>query len=79
MDEASLLAALESGRLRGAALDVYSQEPPGAGHPLVQLHQVIATPHIGSHADGATNAMGRMALADCLAVLRGEAPTYPVQ
>jgi phosphoglycerate dehydrogenase-like enzyme len=79
VDEASLLAALQSGRLRGAALDVYSQEPPGADHPLVKLPQVIATPHIGSHSDGATNAMGRMALADCLAVLRGEAPRYPVK
>ena len=79
VDEASLLAALQSERLRGAALDVYGQEPPGADHPLLQLPQVIATPHIGSHADGATNAMGRMALADCLAVLRGEAPRYPVQ
>jgi D-3-phosphoglycerate dehydrogenase len=79
VDEAGLLAALQSGRLRGAALDVYSQEPPGAEHPLLKLPQVIATPHIGSHADGATNAMGRMALADCLAVLRGEPPRYPVQ
>lgn len=78
VDEASLLAALQSGRLRGAALDVYSQEPPGAENPLMKLPQVIATPHIGSHADGAINAMGRMALADCLAVLRGEAPRYPV-
>lgn len=79
VDEASLLAALQSGQLRGAALDVYSQEPPGAENPLMKLSQVIATPHIGSHADGATNAMGRMALADCLAVLRGEAPRFPVQ
>lgn len=78
VDEPCLREALESGRLRGAALDVYSQEPPGGENPLLELPQVIATPHIGSHADGATNAMGRMALADCLAVLRGEAPCFPV-
>ncbi len=78
IDEGSLLAALQSGQLRGAALDVYSQEPPGADHPLMQLPQVIATPHIGSHSDGATNAMGRMALADCLAVLSGASPRYAV-
>jgi phosphoglycerate dehydrogenase-like enzyme len=79
VDEASLLAALQSGRLRGAALDVYSHEPPGVDHPLLKLPQVIATPHIASHSDGATNAMGRMALADCLAVLKGETPRYPVK
>jgi D-3-phosphoglycerate dehydrogenase / 2-oxoglutarate reductase len=79
VDEASLLAALQSGRLRGAALDVYSHEPPGSDHPLMKLPQVIATPHLGSHSDGATNAMGRMALDDCLAVLRGEPPHYRVK
>jgi D-3-phosphoglycerate dehydrogenase len=76
VDEQALLAALQSGRLRGLALDVYSQEPPGAEHPLVRLPQVITTPHIGSHSDSATTAMGRMSLEDCLAVLRGEAPKY---
>ncbi len=79
VNEADLLAALLIGRLRGAALDVYSKEPPGADHPLMQLPQVIATAHMGSHSDGATNAMGRMALDDCLAVLRGEAPRYLVR
>jgi D-3-phosphoglycerate dehydrogenase len=78
VDEHCLLAALRSGHLRGVALDVYSHEPPGAGHPLMALPQVIATPHMASITDGATNAMGRMALADCLAVLRGESPRHPV-
>lgn len=78
VDEASLSTALQSGHLRGAALDVYAHEPPGSEHPLMKLPQVIATPHIGSHSDGATNAMGRMALDDCLAVLRGEEPRFPV-
>jgi phosphoglycerate dehydrogenase-like enzyme len=78
VDEASLLVALENGHLRGAALDAYRQEPPGADHPLLGLPQVIATPHMGAHSDGATNAMGRMALHDCLAVLKGEPPLYPV-
>ncbi len=77
VDEDALLAALESGRLAGAALDAFQQEPP-AGSPLLALPQVIATPHMGAHTDGATTAMGRMALADCLAVLRGEEPKYRV-
>ena len=78
IDEAALLAALMDGRVAGAALDAFQQEPPGANNPLLALPQVIPTPHMGAHSDGATNAMGRMALADCLAVLRGEMAKYPV-
>ncbi len=78
IDEAALLDALTGGHLAGAALDCFSTEPPGMANPLLALPQVIATPHMGAHTDGATSAMGWMALRDCLAVLRGEEPTYPV-
>jgi phosphoglycerate dehydrogenase-like enzyme len=76
--EADLLAALQSGHLAGAALDCFSVEPPGAANPLLALPQVIATPHMGAHTDGATSTMGWMALTDCLAVLRGDEPRCPV-
>lgn len=78
IDEAALLHALHRGHLAGAALDVFAQEPPAEDNSLLGLPNVIVTPHSGSHTDGATNAMGWMALHDCLAVLRGEAPRYPV-
>jgi len=78
IDEAALLQALQRGKLSGAALDTFRQEPPGADHPLLQLDNVIVTPHTGSHTDGATNTMGRMALHDCLAVLRGAEPQHRV-
>ncbi|TET53969.1 MAG: hypothetical protein E3J64_02725 [Anaerolineales bacterium] len=78
IDEDALVAALHGGHLRGAALDVFAQEPPDDANPLLALPQVIATPHIGSHTDGATNAMGWAALRDCLAVLRGEEPAHRV-
>jgi D-3-phosphoglycerate dehydrogenase len=78
IDEEALLAALQSGHLRAAALDAFVKEPPPPGHPLLALPQVIATPHLGAQTDGATNAMGWMALNDCLAVLRGEQSKYRV-
>ena len=78
VDEAALCEALQSGHLRGAALDAFTQEPPEKNNPLLALPQVIATPHSGAHTDGAMNAMGWEALHDCLAVLRGEKPLYPV-
>jgi D-3-phosphoglycerate dehydrogenase len=78
IDETALVEALHNGRLRGAALDVFAVEPPDAANPLLALKQVIATPHLGSQTDGATNRMGWMALEECLAVLRGEKPRYRV-
>jgi D-3-phosphoglycerate dehydrogenase / 2-oxoglutarate reductase len=78
VDEDALLQALQSGHLRGAALDVFAQEPPLPDHPLLALPQVIATPHLGAQTDGATNTMGRMAMEECLAVLKGESPQYRV-
>lgn len=78
IDETALLAALQNGHLRGAALDAFGKEPPGSDNPLFALPQVIATPHTGAHTDGATNAMGWGALRDCLAVLRGQEPAHRV-
>lgn len=78
VDEAALYDALVSGHLAGAALDAFQQEPPGADNPLLALPQVIPTPHMGAHSDGATNAMGSIALADCLAVLSGAAPKHQI-
>jgi D-3-phosphoglycerate dehydrogenase len=78
VDETALYEALKAGRLKGAALDAFARQPPGADNPLLALPQVIATPHMGAHTDGAATAMGWGALRDCLAVLQGEQPAHRV-
>jgi D-3-phosphoglycerate dehydrogenase len=77
--EDALLAAVDSGHLAGAALDVYTNEPPGDDNPLITHPKILCTPHMGSHTDSAMNAMGWMALEDCLTVLRGEEPENMIQ
>jgi phosphoglycerate dehydrogenase-like enzyme len=47
VDQAALTLALEQGRIAGAALDVYDQEPLPAGHPLRRTPNLLLTPHIG--------------------------------
>lgn len=47
IDESALVQALRSKQIRGAALDVYQQEPLPAGNPLAQLPNTLLTPHLG--------------------------------
>jgi D-3-phosphoglycerate dehydrogenase / 2-oxoglutarate reductase len=78
VDEGALVEALRGGRLLGAALDCMGREPPEKNNPLFALPQVLLTPHTGSHTDDALNQMGRRAMENCLAVLKGEKPANVV-
>ena len=66
IDEAALAAALESGHVAGAALDVFEGEPPAPDHPLRRHPRVLCTPHISGVTDGSMVNMGVMA-AECIA------------
>jgi len=71
IDETALLAALESGQIAGAALDVFLNEPPGL-NALVAHPNVIATPHIGAQTEEAQNRAAEDIANEVLAALRGE-------
>jgi D-3-phosphoglycerate dehydrogenase len=71
VDEVALLAALNSGKVAGAGLDVFATEPPGATE-LVKHPRVICTPHIGAQTVEAQARASEDIAHEVLAVLRGE-------
>jgi glyoxylate reductase len=77
IDEEALCDALESGHLRGAALDVYEHEPE-VNARLLKMNNVVIVPHIGSATEEARNAMARAAATDVFRVLNGQAPLHLV-
>ena len=78
VDEAALVEALASGRLAGAALDVYEHEPR-VSEDLLRMENVVLTPHIGSGTRRTREAMGLLAVSALREVLlHGRRPTNAV-
>ncbi|MFO6464621.1 2-hydroxyacid dehydrogenase [Jannaschia sp. KMU-145] len=77
VDEAALIETLQAGRIAGAGLDVYEDEPhvPAA---LRALENAILLPHLGTAALEVREAMGRMALENAIAIAEGRDPPNPV-
>lgn len=74
VDTAALVQAIRDGRIRGAALDVFEEEPPGPQNPLLTMDNVILTPHSAALTEEAMLRMGMDSSEDVLRVLRGEVP-----
>jgi D-3-phosphoglycerate dehydrogenase len=77
VDEEALYRSLKEGRIRGAALDVFSKEPP-AGSPLLSLDNVILTPHMGGYTLEALRDTGLICVRNILDLFEGRTPQFVI-
>lgn len=74
VDDDALIAALETGRIAGAALDVFAEQPLPPGHPYLGLDNVIVTPHMAGITEESMARVGTGAAEEVVRVLAGELP-----
>ncbi|MSQ33980.1 MAG: phosphoglycerate dehydrogenase, partial [Dehalococcoidia bacterium] len=78
INEEALRQALDEGRVAGAALDVFTQEPPPPSHPLVGHPKVIVTPHLGASTAEAQTSVATDVAEQVIEVLQGRPARYAV-
>jgi phosphoglycerate dehydrogenase-like enzyme len=74
LDEKALIKLLQEGHLAGAGLDVFDPEPPLPDNPLLQMKNVVVTPHIASTTDRGIYSMMHGVADQVMQVLNGERP-----
>jgi phosphoglycerate dehydrogenase-like enzyme len=78
VDEDALADALRERRIRGAGIDVFGQEPLEPDNPLLQLDNVVATPHTAGVTRGTSRRRSAVCVENAQRVLRGEEPLYMI-
>jgi len=78
IDQTALIEALSERRIAGAALDVFAEEPLPPNEEILELDNVVLTPHIGGSSFEALERLARIAVDNCLRVKRGDLPLYVI-
>lgn len=78
VDEHALVSALQSGKIAGAGIDVYEEEPLSVDNPLLQMENVICTPHVAGSSAIGWEIIRRRAGEEAARVLRGKRPNVVV-
>jgi D-3-phosphoglycerate dehydrogenase len=76
VEENALYSVLKEGKLAGAAVDVFEQEPPDKTNKLMTLENVILSPHIGANTKEAQIQAGTVCADQMNKVLKGEEPDF---
>jgi len=75
VDEAALIKVLKDGHLAGAGLDVFDIEPPEADNPLLQMDNVVSTPHLASNTPQGSQRMSKGVVDQIIQLFAGEKPS----